>query len=101
MMTIGKTASVAAAIMVGYSLPYCPCIFARPADSVVVFAFVHTIIGHIRSLNANTAVKMLRETMELLVRGIMICRNRPGADLKNCLSYKDKEILSGQNRDYI
>ena len=75
MMIIGKTASVAAAIIVGYSLPYWPCIFARPAESVVVEELVQTIIGHIRSLKAKTAVKIPSEIMELRVSGIMMCRN--------------------------
>ena len=37
---------------------------------------MQTIIGHIRSLKANRAVKMPRETIEERVSGIMMFRKR-------------------------
>ncbi len=75
-MIIGRQAISAAAISSGKLEAYCPCIFARPAESVVLVALEQTIIGHIRSLKAKTAVKMDRETIALRVSGAMISRKR-------------------------
>ena len=43
---------------------------------MVVLALVQTIMGHIRSLKANSAVKIPNDTMEERVSGIRMNRNR-------------------------
>ena len=69
---IGIHASRDAAISCGKLLVYCPCILASAAHRGITYLI--QIKGQIRSLYANTAVKIPSATMEERVRGAMMNR---------------------------
>ena len=65
-------AIIAPAIISGKFVVYCPCMYARPAVSVIFSCDVLTISGHIRSFQANRRVRIPSETSPGFARGSMI-----------------------------
>ena len=74
---IGQIASNDPAINCGKFVENCPCNEANPADNVILSIDILTINGHIKSLNANNAVKIPNATNPEFASGNIILKNVP------------------------